>query len=184
MNYLMLVNKNNLLERTYIPDDLIDSGSIYRDNILVCKKVARMFKLMRALAKGCGYNIDIMSGYRDYNYQEKLYNKLILEKGFNYAFRYIALPGASEHQTGLAVDVCVYRDNKCYVEHEIIDFEELNFVLKNAHRFGFILRYPLNKEDITGYNYEGWHLRYVGNMASYIYYNNLTLEEYFEKSCQ
>ena len=71
MNYLMLVNKNNLLERTYIPDDLIDSGSIYRDNILVCKKVARMFKLMRALAKGCGYNIDIMSGYRDYNYQEK-----------------------------------------------------------------------------------------------------------------
>ena len=132
MNYLMLVNKNNLLERTYIPDDLIDSGSIYRDNILVCKKVARMFKLMRALAKGYGYNIDIMSGYRDYNYQEKLYNKLVLEKGFNYAFRYIALPGASEHQTGLAVDVCVYRDNKCYVEHEIIDFEELNFVLKNA----------------------------------------------------
>ena len=79
---------------------------------------------------------------------------MVLEKGFNYAFRYIALPGASEHQTGLAVDVCVYRDNKCYVEHEIIDFEELNFVLKNAHRFGFILRYPLNKEDITGYNYE------------------------------
>ncbi len=184
MNYLMLVNKNNKLDRTYIPSNLVCSESIYKDNILICDKVYRMFKIMKYFAKRQGYNIDIMSGYRTYDYQEKLYNKLVYDKGFNYAFRYIALPGASEHQTGLAIDICVYRDDKCYIEHEISDFDEMKWLRENAHKFGFILRYPFDKEDITSYNYEAWHFRYVGNMASYLYYNNLTLEEYMEKTCQ
>lgn len=184
MNYLMLVNRNNLLDRTYIPNDLVNSDSIYKDNILICNMVKRMFDLMKLEAYKNGYNIDIMSGYRDYLYQDKIYNKLIYDKGFNYAFRYIAPPGASEHQSGLAIDICVYRDDKCYIEHEIEDFEEIKWVHDNAHRYGFILRYPQNKEDITGYNYEAWHIRYVGNMASYLYYNDLTLEEYVEKCCK
>ena len=181
MNYLMLVNKDNLLEKTYVPTDLVDSKSKYNDNILIKKKVYYMFNSMKAEANKHGYNIDIMSGYRTYDYQEKLYNKLILEKGFNYAFRYIAPPGASEHQTGLAIDICVYRDNKCYIEHEITNFEEIVWLHKNAHRFGFILRYPDGKEDITGYNYEPWHFRYVGKIATYLYHNGKTLEEYLKK---
>jgi len=184
MNYLILINKDNFLDRTYIPNFLVDSNSNYKDDILVCDKVSKMFNSMKLFANENGYNIDIMSGYRSYNYQDKIYNKLINEKGFNYAFRYIAPPGASEHQSGLAIDICVYRDNNCYIEHEIEDFEEIKWVQNNAHRFGFILRYPSGCEDKTGYNYEAWHFRYVGNMASYLFFNNLTLEEYVEKTCK
>lgn len=184
MNYLMLVNRDNFLDRTYIPDSLVDSKSNYKDNILICEKVFRMFQLMKLSAYEMGYNIDIMSGYRTYEYQEKIYNKLVNEKGFNYAFRYIAPPGASEHQSGLAIDICIYRDDNCYIEHEIEDFDEIKWIQENAHRFGFILRYPEGYEDKTGYNYEAWHFRYVGNMASYIYHNNLTLDEYVEKTCK
>ena len=118
-----------------------------------------------------------MSGYRSYKYQDSLYNSLVNGKGLNYTIRHIAPGGASEHQTGLAIDICVYRDNKCYIEHELNSFEEIAWLHRNAHRFGFIIRYIDGKEDITGYNYEPWHLRYVGNMASYLYYNNLVLEE-------
>lgn len=184
MEYLVLVNKDNVLDRTYIPDDLINSSSRYKENILVNKTLLDNFRLMALDANMLGYDIDIMSGYRDYLYQEKIYDKLLKEKGFAYTFRSIAKPGCSEHQTGLAIDICVYKDNKCYIEHEIEDTEEGKWLIDNAYRYGFILRYPKGKEDITGYNYEPWHLRYVGDIASYIYFNNLTLEEYLEKTCQ
>ena len=182
MDYLELVNRDNLLDKTYIPNNLVDSGSIYKNFILVYNKVSSMFSLLKLEALKYGYDIDIMSGYRSYDYQDRIYNKLINEKGFNYALRHIAPPGGSEHQTGLAIDICVYRNNKCYVEHEICNFDEIKWLHKNAHKFGFILRYPEGKEEITGYCYEPWHLRYVGNMASFIYYNNLTLEDF--KTCK
>ena len=178
MNYLKLVNRDNLLKRTYIPNNLVKSNSIYKDNIKINKKVLTMFNLMKLDALKQGYDIDIMSGYRSYKYQEKIYHKLIREKGFNYAFRHIAPPGASEHQTGLAIDICIYRHDKCYIEKEIANFEEITWLHHNAHKYGFILRYSEGKEEITGYNYEPWHIRYVGNKGSYIYFNNLTLEEY------
>ena len=185
MNYLILVNKNNFLDKTYIPEDLVDSESKYKDNVMICKKVLEMFNLMKKDALDKGYLIDIMSGYRCYEYQDKIYNRLVAEKGLNYAFRYIAKAGASEHQTGLAIDICVYRDNKCYIEHEIVDFEEIKWVMENAYKYGFILRYPFGKEDITGYNHEPWHFRYVGNIAAKnIYMNKLTLEEYIKKTCK
>ena len=184
MNYLILVNKNNLLDKTYIPQDLVDCKSKYKDNILVCKCLLDSFNLMKRDALLEGYEIDIMSGYRDYDYQEKIYNRLVNEKGLNYAFRYIAKAGASEHQTGLCIDICIYRDNNCYIEHELEDFDEIKWIHKNSYKYGFILRYPLNKEDVTGYNYECWHLRYVGDMAKEIYFSGLTLEEYLEKCCK
>lgn len=177
MNYLTLVNRDNLLDKTYIPTNLVDTHSKYKDNVLINNRVYCFFNLLRHEALKNGYNIDIMSGYRSYKYQDSLYKKLINDKGLNYTLRHVAPGGASEHQTGLAIDVCVYRDNKCYIEHEINDFEEITWLHDNAHRFGFILRYLDGKEDITGYNYEPWHFRYVGNLASYIYYNNLVLEE-------
>ena len=178
MDYLLLVNRNNILDKTYVPNDLVNANSIYKKNTLVRKKVLNMFNLMRLEALKYGYDIDIMSGYRSYSYQEKIYDRLVKDKGLNYAFRHIATAGSSEHQTGLAIDICVYRDDSCYIEHEVNSFIEIKWLYDNAHKFGFILRYPQGKEDITGYNYEPWHFRYVGNMASYIFYNNLTLEEY------
>ncbi len=178
MDYLLLVNRDNLLDRTYTPCDLVNCKSNYKDNILIDRKVNEMFNLMKMEALNNGYDIDIMSGYRTYEYQEKIYNKLIREKGFNYALRHIAPPGASEHQTGLAIDICVYRDGNCYIEHEISEFEEIKWLHNNCYRFGFILRYPEGMEEVTGYNYEPWHFRYVGDIASYLYFNRITFDDY------
>ena len=176
MEYFVLVNKDHALDRTFVPDDLVDAKSRYKEEILVNKKLLDNFRLMAKDAYNLGYDIDIMSGYRDYFYQDKLYNKSLKEKGFAYTFRKIAKAGCSEHQTGLAVDLCVYRDGKCYIEEE--------WLRENAYRYGFILRYPRGLEDITGYDYEPWHYRYVGQIANDIYFNNLTLEEYLEKTCK
>ena len=178
MNYLMLVNKTNPLAKEFVPDLLVDTLSEYKDNILLNEEALKAFRNMQKEALEYGYHIDVMSGYRNYDYQEKIYEDLVKEKGFNYAFRTIAKPGCSEHQTGLSIDFCIYKDNKCYIEHEIEEYSETKWVHSNAHKYGFILRYPKDKEEITGYNYEPWHLRYVGDDAIYIYNNDKTLEEY------
>ena len=182
MDYHILVNKENGLNKTYVPSRLVDTKSKYKDNILIDEIVLINFNNMREDALKNGLEIDIMSGYRDYFYQEKLYNRLLKEKGYAYTFRSVAKPGFSEHQTGLAVDICVYKDGLCYIEHDITSIKESDWLINNAHKYGFILRYPKGKEDITGYNYEPWHYRYVGSLATYLYENDLTLEEY--KKCE
>lgn len=181
MDYNILVNKDNPLPRAHIPNNLVDAKSNYKDGILVDREVKEAFDKLKNEALKYGYCIDIESGYRPYDYQEKIYNKLLEEKGFTYAVTRIAEPGKSEHQTGLAIDFCVYKEEKCYIEHEIKDLEETKWIHKNAHRFGFILRYPEGKEDITKYSYEPWHLRYVPSLADHLYKDNLTLEEYYNK---
>ena len=181
MKNLLLVNKSNGLSKDYVPDNLIEVSSKYKDGIKLEKNAYNNFLKLQDSAFKHGFNIDIMSGYRDYLYQEKIYEKLVYEKGFNYAISRIAKPGFSEHQTGLALDICVYRDDKCYIEDEITDFIEVKWLHQNCHRFGFILRYPFEKEDITKYSYEPWHLRYVGNIASEIYNKDITLEEYLNE---
>jgi D-alanyl-D-alanine carboxypeptidase len=178
MDYEMLVNRENPLSKTYIPDGLVDSCSKYKNNILVNKTLLENFNRMRDDAKLFGYSIDIMSGYRDYLYQEEIYNRLVLEKGMAYAFRSIAPAGCSEHQTGLAIDICIYKDDKCYIEHDVDNTLELKWLIDNCYKYGFILRYPKDCEDKTGYNYEPWHYRYVGKIAPYLYKNKLLLEDY------
>lgn len=178
MDYNILVNKDNPLPRAYIPNNLVDSQSKYKGNILIDKNAKEAFDNLKKEAQKHNYFIDIESGYRPYNYQEKLYNKLVEEKGFAYAITRVAEPGKSEHQTGLAIDFCVYRADKCYIEHDIKDLEETKWIHQNAHKYGFILRYPEGKEDITKYNYEPWHLRYVKDISKEIYNKKITLEEY------
>ena len=183
MNYQILVNKDNPLSKTFIPNDLVDANSKYKNNIKVNKEVLSYFNKMKYDMLLLGYDIDIMSAYRDYNYQEKLYNKSLYQKGYTHTVRSIAKPGYSEHQTGLAIDICLYRNNKAYIENELINTKELDFLKRNAHKYGFILRYPYDKEDITGYNYEPWHYRFVGlPLSEYLYKNNMTLEEYHQKN--
>lgn len=179
MDYNILVNKDNPLPRAHIPNNLIEAESKYKEKILIDKEVKEAFDKLKKEALKYNYHIDIESGYRPYDYQEKIYNKLLEEKGFSYAVTRIAEPGKSEHQTGLAIDFCIYKEEKCYIEHDIKDLLETKWVHQNAHLFGFILRYPEGKEDITKYNYEPWHLRFVGELAKYLYNNNLTLEEYY-----
>lgn len=178
MDYEILVNKDNTLDKTYTPVDLVDACSSYKDGILINKIVLNQFNKMKNEAYKYGFMIDIMSGYRNYDYQEKIYNKLLKEKGLAYTFRSVAKPGCSEHQTGLAIDICIYRNDRCYIEHELDDMVEIEWLIDNAYKYGFILRYPKDMEDKTGYNYEPWHFRYVGSIAQYLYDNNMLLEDY------
>jgi len=97
------------------------------------------------------------------------------------AAKYVALPGQSEHQTGLAMDVTSESAN-WGLSNNFGETNEGKWLKDNCYKYGFILRYPEGKEDITGYNYEPWHIRYVGKKVStYIYTNNITLEEFFSE---
>ena len=119
-----------------------------------------------------------MSTYRTFEYQNNLYNGYVENFGIYYADHCSARPGHSEHQTGLAVDV--EGSNKDYDNFE--KSIEFKWMQNNAHKYGFILRYPKGKTHITGFKYEPWHYRYVGKMvAEIIYKENITLEEYYDK---
>ena len=122
-----------------------------------------------------GFNIVAVSTFRSYDYQEKLYNNYVKDKGFYYANMASARPGHSEHQTGLAVDIADLSLDYDNFENT----KEFNWIQNNGYRYGFILRYPKAQFHITGFKYEPWHYRYVGlEVASYIHNNNITLEEY------
>lgn len=181
MNYQILVNKNNKIPNDF-KVDLQDADSKYKSGILVEKETLKNFKNFQKEAYKKGYLIDIESGFRTHDYQKKLVDNLIREKGLEYALKYIAMPYHSEHETGLAIDTCIYNNGKCLIEHDIKHLKATKWIHENAYKFGFILRYPEGKENVTGYNYEPWHLRYVGiPLAKYLYKNNLTLEEYYNK---
>lgn len=175
---LVLVNKNNQLLSNFIPKDLESISLKYSNKDKYLKKEAKIaFEKLSEDASNLGYRIVAVSAYRDYNYQNELFNYYVKEKGLNYALECSAKPGHSEHQTGLALDV--EGSNKDYDNFE--NSKEFIWMKNNAHKYGFILRYPKGKEHITGFKYEPWHYRYVGiEVAKYIYENNLTLEEYLK----
>ena len=126
-----------------------------------------------------GYYININSGYRTFNESKNIYNSYAIEKGESYAEKYVAKPGTSEHNTGLAFDFSISNKKNSYKTN--YDSDEYFYLENIAYLYGFIIRYPKGKEKITGYSYEPWHLRYVGKeLAKYLKKNNLTLEEYYE----
>ncbi|MDD2181436.1 MAG: M15 family metallopeptidase [Bacilli bacterium] len=175
---LVLVNKNNKLTSNFIPNNLVIINSTYaNDNKLAREEAQTNFEKLSLSAKVLGYYIIAVSAFRDFEYQNELYNHYVETKGLEYADLASARPGHSEHQTGLAIDVM--GSNKDYNKFdECIEFE---WMKNNAHLYGFILRYPEGKEKITGFKYEPWHYRYVGKkVATDIYHKNLTLEEYLK----
>jgi len=175
---LVLTNKKRKLENSYIPNDLtLLSLKFSHSDKYLRKEAAINFEKLSLDASKLGYTIIAVSTYRSYDYQEKLFSNYVKNKGYEYASNCCAKAGFSEHQTGLAVDV--EGSNHDYDNFE--DCKEFNWMKNNAHKYGFILRYPKGKEDITGFKYEPWHYRYVGiDIATYIYNNNLTLEEYLK----
>jgi len=177
-NILVLVNKNNKLSKNYIPNDLEKLNLKYANEDKYLKKEAKVaFEKLSEEARLRNYMIIATSTYRSYEYQEELYNHYVEIKGLEYADLCSARPGHSEHQTGLAVDVMGSNYDYDRFEESI----EFTWMRDNAHKFGFILRYPKGKELITGFKYEPWHYRYVGvEIATYLYQNNLTLEEYYK----
>ena len=121
-------------------------------------------------------NIRIVSAYRSYEYQENLYNGYLKKESREKVDTYSARAGYSEHQTGLAIDI----DNGVTDYNKFHLTQEFNWMQKNAYKYGFIMRYPQDKINITGYKYESWHYRYVGyDIAKYIHDHNITYEEYY-----
>ena len=176
---LVLVNKKFKLPEDYIPEDLEKTDVKYSNEDKYLRKEARIaFENLSKAAKEDGFQITAVSAYRPYSYQSKLYDEYVSTMGFDYAEKCSARPGHSEHQTDLAVDVM--GSNLDYNEFE--SSKEFDWMLNNAHEYGFILRYPKNKTNITGFKYEPWHYRYVGKtVAKIIYEEDITLEEYYDK---
>lgn len=184
--YLQLVNKDNAAMNIDIKNDLV----IPKVNLvapkgneknLIRKEVAKALEEMLNDAKEKErLNIFLNSGYRSTERQIEVYNAEIINDK-NQGKNYVARPGYSEHQTGLAVDLTC-RAIKFKIEEKFEETNEGKWVMNNAHNYGFILRYPKGKENETGYSYEPWHYRYVGKEVSmYIKKENLTLEELYHK---
>lgn len=182
---LLLVNKQNPISSDYKPNDL-SPVKYYAENRTAASRYLRteaadqFHKLVEA-AREQGYTLVMTTAYRSYGFQQILWNNYVAAEGEAAAARYSAKPGESEHQTGLAVDV-----TSPSVEYQLTgsfgETPEGAWLAENAPRFGFIIRYPQGKEHITGYLYEPWHLRYVGEaVATEISSNGLTLEEYLER---
>lgn len=180
-NYLntekILVNKYYYLTSEYVPENLENISLSYAlSNMRMVHNAKDAFERMAEAAKKEDLTIIAMSTYRSYNYQKNLYNRYLKQDDQKTVDSYSGRPGHSEHQTGLAVDVC--NGNVDYTKfHETKEFE---WMMKHAHEYGFILRFPKGKEHETGYKYESWHYRYVGDeIANYIYQNNISYEEYY-----
>lgn len=181
-NNLILVNKYNYLTEDYIPENLEEISIEYaRSGMQLVSEAKEAFETLSQEAKKDGMTIIAMSSYRSYDYQVNLYNNYVKSDGKDAADTYSARPGFSEHQTGLAVDI--YNKELPYTSFE--ETEEFEWMQKNAYKYGFILRFPKDKVNITGYQYEAWHYRYVGKKAAkYIYNHNITLEEYYIKKVE
>lgn len=189
-DYTILVNHEYLLPRDYVPQNLVvtdeneNNFHHYKDPSLkpmIRADVLPYFLKMQKAALEVGVHILIDSGYRSYDYQEFVLKKNILEKG-DEAYATVALPGASEHQTGLAVDIAYYRDG-VYTDAVCDGDKEVEWLKENSYKFGFVLRYPKGKESITHISYEPWHYRFVGLELAYkLWEQDLTLEEYYEKN--
>ncbi len=178
----VVVNKENWLAKSYEHYDLIVPKVKFLDETLNSARLMR-HEAARALeklfwhSKRAKIELYAVSGYRSFERQREIFKKNYKRDG-EIANKYSARPGQSEHQTGLAMDVTCAE-----VDFELTgDFEHTKayeWLTENMHDYGFVLRYPKGKEDITGYIFEPWHLRYVGKaLAKELYKNNLTLEEY------
>ncbi len=177
----LLVNKHYLLDKDYIPDDLVNVSQNYAWGEVGSQKVREVaynaFLDMWNAANEEGYYLMINSSYRSYEDQEIVYNNYKNSSGERFADSIAARPGSSEHQTGLALDIFSKTNTN---KNTFSQTDEAKWLKENAHNFGFILRYPEDKVDITGYSFESWHYRYVGkDIATYIYENDITYEEYY-----
>ena len=181
---MRLVNRNNTLSSDYIPEELVLSEIdfiSYIETRYLAESTAKAAKAMFEAAEKDGITLLGASGYRSYEIQENLYNSRVVTEGQEEADRYTAKPGQSEHQTGLALDILSedYQD----MDDNFDSTEAYAWLKENCYKYGFILRYPQGKENITGFLYEPWHYRYIGNseVAKDIMDRNLTFEEYIEE---
>lgn len=184
---LVLVNKNNVLDSTYAPTDLVLPDVLvigHQQNRTVYMREEAAYyleQLFEAAYDEAGLVFLARSGYRSYETQVELYQRYVELNGQEEADHFSARAGHSEHQTGLAIDVTADSVNGQLVT-EFVQTAEGIWLKENAHRFGFIIRYLEGREDETGYQYEPWHIRYVGKeVAEEIYQNDWIFEQYLNK---
>lgn len=159
VNGILIANKTYSLPKDYNPGKILPDAQA-------------AFNTMLADAKKAGLSLSICSGFRSYDYQNQLYNGYVARDGKAAADTYSARAGHSEHQTGLAMDIN-------YASSAFTNTPEAKWLAANCYKYGFILRYPKGKENITGYMYESWHVRYLGKqLAKEVYDSGLTLEEF------
>ena len=180
----VVVNKGRILPATYVPNNLVVPNVPLRyssaaNEMHVRADTAAAMELMFAAAKQQSINLKLASGYRSYGYQVSVYNGYANADGVAKADTYSARPGHSEHQTGLAADLEPV-DRTCEIEVCFESTAEGQWLAANAYKFGFIIRYPKNSENLTGYQYEPWHIRYIGTgLASQLHAKSQTLEQFF-----
>lgn len=182
----VVVNKTRPLKPvTYAPTDLTNPNTPLRlnasaDEMHLRQAAAEALQRLVVSAKSQGVNLMLASGYRSYTTQVQVYNSYVKNDGRAKADKESARPGYSEHQTGLAVDVSP-SSGKCLLDQCFGDTLEGKWLTAHAYQFGFIIRYPADKTAVTGYEYEPWHIRYIGTELSNEMHNQgiTTLEEFF-----
>lgn len=180
----VLVNKQNSLPSSYEPTDLVYPNIPFtfaekNEKRKMRQVAATAIEKLFAGATKDGIQLAGVSAYRSYATQKSVFQKYVIIDGEEKAKTYSAVPGTSEHETGLAIDVSG-SNGKCAAEDCFGGTKEAVWLEKHAAEFGFIIRYPQGKAAITGYQYEPWHLRYVGtDVAKEIQSQNLTMEEYY-----
>lgn len=186
--FLFLVNSDNMLDKDYLPEKLTDLVHTRKDGRTTQQMTLYAAKAMEAMlgeAAANGYtSLSITSGYRSYNYQQQLFDNQVNILRASYgenarakAAEAVAIPGSSEHQSGLCADL----HNLPAANQAFADTAEYKWLVENCSKFGFILRYPKNKTDITGIMFEPWHYRFVGRYhAEIIMSEGLCLEEYMQ----
>ncbi|MGE7599374.1 M15 family metallopeptidase [Lysinibacillus fusiformis] len=181
-------------ENGYLPNQTLPTEPTYMKGILLANKIyplpstfapeenpeaRKALNQMLEAAKQQGFDLVAFSGYRSFEYQTTLYNNYVNRDGQAAADRYSARPGYSEHQTGLAFDIGERGKEDVWLTEEFGETPAGQWLFAHAQEYGFILRFPQNKEEITGYMYESWHYRYVGkDVAKEIAKQSITLEEY------
>lgn len=173
----ILVNKFHTINN-YAPEDLENISIQYAySGHTIRKEVNEAYLDMATQAKKDGIQLIVSSSYRSYDKQESIYKDFYYSKGETYADAYAARSGHSEHQTGLALDIFTPNGTTTSTFEET---EAYNWLITNAHKYGFILRYPKDKTYITGYEYESWHFRYLGkDLATKVYKEGITYDEYY-----
>ena len=205
--YAILVNRDHLLDSTYVPGNLVrvnlrkHTSSVVEMDATAADALVSMFSAASKVTEypykvenadgeweytlfsdSDGLKLMLDNGYRTYNSQSSSYYNRLERLGYDDG--YVAPPGASEHQSGLACDVVssTYYNTQSKLNSSFYETPEAQWMEENASAFGFIIRYPENKEDITQVPYEPWHLRYVGReIAGYIKSRGLTLEEFTDE---
>lgn len=183
MKYLTLVNKDNKIKESYYKKiNLTKTTSIYNKEILIEENTYEAYLKLKEFLETKNIIIGIDTAYRTVEEQEEILKYYTKEEGKEYCEKYVAIPYYSEHHTGLAVDICIKKDGELVYENDdmISEREIFSKIHAKLAKYGFILRYLEGKDEITGYSYEPWHLRYIGDseVAKKIMDDNLTLEQY------